>query len=101
MKKGEPQSKKYQLLIDQLLNGSLFNILGKSATVTANSSDTKTGYGAFAHLRPVKERVTVKNQIMWVTCPKDNQPHRISLCLNCNDPDFAYCKDQIKKYMEA
>ena len=98
MKKGESKSKKYQLLIDQLLDGSLLTKLGG---VTTNPSDTKTGYGAFAHLRPVKERVTVKNQIMWVTCPKDNEPHRISLCLNCNDPDYAFCKEQIKKYMEA
>jgi len=98
LKKGEPQSKKWQLFIDNLIEGTL---VIHPAEVTPNPSDSETGYGAFAHLREVKERVNVEQGIMWVTCPKDNQAHRISNCVNCNSPEHVHCKEQIKKYMEA
>ena len=98
LKDGDDKSEKLRLFIDKLYE---HHILGNPAGVTANSSDGETGYGAFAHLRSVKERITIKQGIMWVTCAKDNQAHRINDCHNCNDPNYSACKEAVKKYMEA
>lgn len=51
--------------------------------------------------QPIKQRIKVTQGIMWITCPKDNQAHRINDCHNCNDPKFSNCKEAVKKYMEA
>ena len=84
---GNTESDRFRSLIDKLYETVT------QATVTKSAS--------FTMPQPIKQRIKVTQGIMWITCPKDQQAHRINDCHNCNDPKFSNCKEAVKKYMEA
>ena len=81
---GETESDRLRFLIDKLHD-----------LVVKETLDPRS------NLTPIKQCIKVTQGIMWITCPKDNQAHRINDCHNCNDPKFSNCKEAVKKYMEA
>ena len=81
---GNTESDRFRLFIDQLYD-----------LIVTETHDFRN------QLFQLKDRIKVAQGIMWITCPKDNQAHRINDCHNCNDPKFSACKEAVKKYMEA